>query len=523
MFGLPTLRRYTTEFVPAICNNPPCGDIVALANPLVELTGNHFTLGVATSKIHILGWGSLGHGGGGAGVAGISGNNKRTRPTAGNIKRAIDPVLKIPEMSDIIKVSCNTSVTFLLTEKGYLYASGNDVGGITGNGNKNEFTFVENNVINYDLSSNDVYGGYCYVLILKKDGKVYGKGINYGGFGVSGNLTTTTYLGIDNIKAVFCNMPENKGKSFALKTDGTVWATGYNTDGVLGIGGTNFGLVNTWNQVKKSDGTNLTNIKHIITSNWVEAGGANEGDGTWGGGGGNSHQTTIFLSEDGKVYSTGNNKFGQLGLGLATNVTKNTANQITTLTNIKKIASCCGGTSFLAYDGSKIFTWGNNDFYQLGSNDNVDKNAPYDCGSFLDDGEIILNINGGGPHNIINGAFVMNTNFGNVYSAGYNSTYALGFEGQSRIKTFTKHPYFGPDPSERITDYNDKPENYSERALIFDLDLCGYGTEMAQKAINKEGILFMSGWNQNVDGTYNFNQNIGTQYVKVPAIFKLTT
>ena len=523
MFGLPTLRRYTTEFVPAICNNPPCGDIVALASPLVELTGNHFTIGVATSRIHILGWGSLGHGGGGAGVAGISGSNKRTRPTAGNIKRAIDPVLNVPEMSDIVKVSCNTSVTFVLTEKGYLYASGNDVGKITGNGNKNEFTLVEDNVINYDLASYGVYGGDCYLLILKKDGRVYGKGTNYGGFGVFGNLMTTTYLGIDNVKSIFCNMPENKGKSFVIKNDGTVWATGYNTDGVLGIGGTNFALVSNWNQVKKSDGSNLTNIKHIITSNWVRVGGANGGDGEWSGGGGNSHQTTIFLSEDGKVYSTGNNKFGQLGLGLATNVTKNTANEITTLSNIKKISSCCGGTSFIAYNGSKIYTWGNNDFGQLGSNDLVDKNSPYDCGDFFEPGEIVQNINGGGPHNIINGSFVMNTNFGNVYSAGYNSTYALGFTSPTRIKTFTKHPYFGPNPTERITGFNDSVSNDGERALIFDLDLCGYGTEMAQKCINKQGILFMSGYNQNVDGIYNFNQTIGTEYVKVPAIFKLIT
>ena len=42
---------------------------------------------------------------------------------------------------------------------------------------------------------------------------------------------------------------------------------------------------------------------------------------------------------------------------------------------------------------------------------------------------------------------------------------------------------------------------------------------MAQKIVTEDGTLYMSGWNQNVGGVYNFNPYVGTQNVQVPTFF----
>jgi hypothetical protein len=60
---------------------------------------------------------------------------------------------------------------------------------------------------------------------------------------------------------------------------------------------------------------------------------------------------------------------------------------------------------------------------------------------------------------------------------------------------------------------------YDQRIRVYQADLCGYGTEMAQKIVTEDGTLYMSGWNQNVKGIYNFNYYVGTQNVSVPTFF----
>jgi hypothetical protein len=132
--------------------------------------------------------------------------------------------------------------------------------------------------------------------------------------------------------------------------------------------------------------------------------------------------------------------------------------------------------------------------------------------------DLIMQINGGYQSGIINGAFLVLTNIGEIYAAGFNQTYALGIVDntpshnpvEGPIKTFTKNYYFGPN----------SPSNL----IASNVDLCGYGTEMAQKVLLKgSGNLYMSGWNQQGDplATANFNPSLG-QNVSVPSLFILT-
>jgi alpha-tubulin suppressor-like RCC1 family protein len=76
--------------------------------------------------------------------------------------------------------------------------------------------------------------------------------------------------------------------SLILKEDGSVWATGYNSEGQLGTGNT----------------TNRSSFTQVDASG-VKALAA-----------GNGH--SLILKEDGSVWATGNNDNGKLGTGDST-------------------------------------------------------------------------------------------------------------------------------------------------------------------------------------------------------------
>ena len=156
----------------------------------------------------------------------------------------------------------------------------------------------------------------------------------------------------------------------------------------------------------------------------------------------------------------------------------------------------------------------------MGHGDSTDRSSP----TLVTAGptDLIIDINGGGHYGIINGTFVVMTGVGDVYGAGFDETFALGIVDGSgnpvaaNVTTLTKNPFFGPNPTMYID-----PSDTAARYLAIGVDLCGYGTEVAQKVVIKDGTLFMSGWNQDVSGIWNFNPKIGTQNVYRPSKYVL--
>ena len=100
-----------------------------------------------------------------------------------------------------------------------------------------------------------IYCGYNHTLILKNNGTLWGCGYNANGqLGLGDTTNRNTFIQVttntNNIKSVHCGGYH----TFILKNDGTLWGTGYNNDGRLGL---EDGTKNTFTQVT----TNTDNIK----------------------------------------------------------------------------------------------------------------------------------------------------------------------------------------------------------------------------------------------------------------------
>lgn len=136
----------------------------------------------------------------------------------------------------------------------------------------------------------------------------------------------------------------------ALKADGTVWTWGYGADYGLGYNETS-------NQTVPVKVPNLDNVIKIAA--------------------GSNH--ILALKRDGSVWAWGTNTYGQLGRG--SNTLAETPIQVKDesgygyLTDIKHIA--CGNKVSMAIDNSgNLYTWGLNNYGQLGINNRVNQTLP---------------------------------------------------------------------------------------------------------------------------------------------------
>jgi alpha-tubulin suppressor-like RCC1 family protein len=157
------------------------------------------------------------------------------------------------------------------------------------------------------LIDSGIHGSQAYALF--NSGNLWMWGYNgRGALGV-GNTTDVYYLPVLSTTNVskFYSHPSQDARNDAythfmiLKTDGKVYATGYNGFGQLGLGNTTDR--SSWTEVTGA-GTNPRNV-------WVL---------------GNYTSSTVIEKSDGSIWICGYNAFGQLGLG-------NTTQIISTLTN----------------------------------------------------------------------------------------------------------------------------------------------------------------------------------------------
>lgn len=200
----------------------------------------------------------------------------------------------------------NNRRTFVLTESGNLYGTGHNANyelGITGNASQqNSFVRCAAAITNIV----EVYPGAYSTGALRNDGNLYVWGYNSEGELGVGDTTTrqTAVLSSTNVKKLSHSWNQYSYRNaFIVRNDGTVWFTGHNgnTSGSLSGLGDNTNR-SVWTQVT----TNLSgrNVVDVVTGGYTETA--------------TIYGCTWFLCDDGTVWATGYNGYGQLGDGTTT-------------------------------------------------------------------------------------------------------------------------------------------------------------------------------------------------------------
>ena len=257
------------------------------------------------------------------------------------------------------------------------------------------------------ISANDIKQVACgnyHTLILKYDGSVYSSGNNNSGqLGLG--TSSTTYVTFNKAKNINNDVKQiacGANHTFILKKDGSVWSCGNNESGQLGLGDNNDKI--SFTKVT----TNISNdVKQIACG----------------------YEHTVILKNDGSVWACGSSTYGQLGLGSSGSKTSFT--KVTTNVNndIKQVACGAYSTFIIKNDGS-VWACGDNDGGRLGLSDTTKKTTFTKVTANISND--VKQIASGGSHTVIL------KNDGSVWACGYNNNGQLGLGDTTNRATFTK-------------------------------------------------------------------------------------
>jgi len=228
-----------------------------------------------------------------------------------------------------------------------LWAWGRNAAGQLGNNTIIDKSSPISVVGNHSFTS--IMAGEAYSLGLKSDGSVWAWGYNFNGqLGINSSGVTASRSSPVSVVGnhSFINISAKIATSLGLKSDGSVWAWGYNNKGQLGI--------NTVAD-KSSPVSVLGNHSFIAISV------------------GGSH--SLGLKSDGSVWAWGQNSFaGQLG----DNTIVDKSSPVSVVGNHSFISISAGGYHNLALKSNgQIWGWGNNSVYGgVGDNTNINRSSP---------------------------------------------------------------------------------------------------------------------------------------------------
>jgi len=244
--------------------------------------------------------------------------------------------------------------------------------------------FRDGSVDNDGLSVVAISAGEEYSLAIKSDGSLWAWGYNE--FGQLGDGTKEDRLTpvkiMDDVKSISAG----KGHSLAIKNDGSLWAWGANADGQLGDGTTENRLI----PLKIMDGVITIGV------GWYHS---------------------LAIKSDGSLWAWGLNIYGQLGDG----TTENKSSPVKIMDEVTAISTGFNHSMAIKSEGS-LWAWGLNANEQLGDGTWENKSSPVK----VMDG--ITAITAGGAHNMTI------KNDGSLWTWGWNEYGGIG-DGTTEHKT----------------------------------------------------------------------------------------
>lgn len=189
-----------------------------------------------------------------------------------------------------------------------------------------------------------------FALLVNSTGTLHA--IGYNGEGALGRGSTAAsnnaFIQIGTLTN-WATVSTGTSHTVSIKTDGTLWAWGRNSEGQLGDGTT----------VNKSS---PVQIGTLTTWAYISSG----------------DYSTYAVKTDGSLWAWGQGSLGALGTGNVT--TRSSPVQVGTLTNWSRVAGGSQHASALKTDGT-IWSWGFNSVYQLGDGTTVNKSSPVQVGT----------------------------------------------------------------------------------------------------------------------------------------------
>jgi len=196
------------------------------------------------------------------------------------------------------------------------------------------------------------FTGYNSTFAVKTDGSLWAWGVNtFGQLGVGDTTlrSVPTKVGADTDWA---SIAAGSYHTAAIKNDGSLWVWGLNSNGQLGLGDTTDRSVPTRVGAETDWATVAVGSNH-----------------------------TMAIKKDGSLWAFGRNVYGYLGLG--DTVTRNVPTRVSTGTNWAAVVCSVYHTVGLRDDGS-LWAWGDNAAGRLGLGDTAQRTSPVQVGTAED-------------------------------------------------------------------------------------------------------------------------------------------
>ena len=261
------------------------------------------------------------------------------------------------------KVSVGNDYTLAIKTDGTLWSWGRNEAGTLGDGTTiDKYTITQigtdNNWQSISAGSNTSYGiktnGTLWAWGNGGLGELGNGGLVFGDLGFNDANFSYTPIQIGT-ESNWQTINAGTGHVIALKTNGTLWAWGYNAYGQVGDGTGNGGILN----IKK----NPTQIG--IDNDWQYIDCA--------------FRSSLAVKSNGTLWAWGGNDYGQLGVG--DNVDRNVPTQVGTSSDWQSLSSNGIATVAIKNNGT-LWSWGSNQYFSLGTGQfSTNTNIPIQVGN----------------------------------------------------------------------------------------------------------------------------------------------